>query len=356
MPDHHGRRSSIAGALLGGAVGDALGLPYEGLSRRRGARMLGQPDRYRFFPGRGMVSDDTEHACMVAQSLAEAGEDVADFSRRLAWRLRWWLLLLPAGTGFATLRAVAKLWLGFSPVSSGVFSAGNGPAMRAPVLGAAIEDRDLLQRMVRASTRMTHSDPKAEFGAWAVALAAWMASRDKEVKPAAFAQELEASLDAAEAGEFLALVQKAVTSVEQQQTTAEFASSLGLEKAVSGYIYHTAPVVLHAWLSHQADVQAAITSVIKCGGDADSTAAIVGGICGAAAGEEGIPAKLLEGIWEWPRSVHWMKQLSAAVAESAGSASPVAPPKAPFYKVLPRNVLFLAVVLFHGFRRLAPPY
>jgi len=48
--------AAIVGSLLGTAVGDALGLPYEGLSPRRAERMLGTPDRYRFVPGRGMVS------------------------------------------------------------------------------------------------------------------------------------------------------------------------------------------------------------------------------------------------------------------------------------------------------------
>ena len=60
---------AVAGAILGCAVGDAIGLPYEGLSKRRGVRLLREPDRHRFISGRGMVSDDTEHTCMVAQAL-----------------------------------------------------------------------------------------------------------------------------------------------------------------------------------------------------------------------------------------------------------------------------------------------
>ena len=53
--------SPIVGSILGTAVGDAIGLPYEGMSKRRGVRLLGEPTRHRFFFGRGMVSDDTEH-------------------------------------------------------------------------------------------------------------------------------------------------------------------------------------------------------------------------------------------------------------------------------------------------------
>ncbi|MBK8478230.1 MAG: ADP-ribosylglycohydrolase family protein [Opitutaceae bacterium] len=42
--------------MLGTAVGDAIGLPYEGISRQRAARLFGPPDRHRFVVGRGMVS------------------------------------------------------------------------------------------------------------------------------------------------------------------------------------------------------------------------------------------------------------------------------------------------------------
>src|SRR5688572_8763921 len=96
-------RTHVIGCILGTAVGDALGLPYEALSPRRASRLLGAPDRYRFLVGRGMVSDDTEHTCMVAQALIAAGGDVAVFRRELARRLRFWLLGLPGGTGMATL-------------------------------------------------------------------------------------------------------------------------------------------------------------------------------------------------------------------------------------------------------------
>ena len=133
-------RDAIIGCILGTAVGDALGLPYEGVSPKRAARLLGPPDRYRFFFRRGMISDDTEHTCMVAQSLIDAGGDVPTFTRRFARRLRWWILALPAGVGKATARSGIKLWLGASPEKAGVFSAGNGPAMRAAIFGAALDD------------------------------------------------------------------------------------------------------------------------------------------------------------------------------------------------------------------------
>lgn len=123
--------SLLENILLGTAVGDSLGLPAEGLSARRIKRRWPGPWRHRFVCGQGMVSDDTEHTVFVAQCLAESPDDSEDFQRKLAWKLRLWLFCLPAGIGFATLRAILKLWLGFPPSRSGVFSAGNGPAMRS---------------------------------------------------------------------------------------------------------------------------------------------------------------------------------------------------------------------------------
>jgi ADP-ribosylglycohydrolase len=162
---------------LGTAVGDALGLPYEGLSPRRAERLYGPPGRYRLVFSRGMVSDDTEHACLTAQALIASGGDEARFAREVARRLRRWLLGLPAEAGRATLWTCARLWLGFGPGRSGVRSAGNGPAMRAAILGAAVEELDRLRSLVRVSTRVTHTDPRVETGALVIALAAREARR-----------------------------------------------------------------------------------------------------------------------------------------------------------------------------------
>src|SRR5947209_8063775 len=161
------RADRMAGVILGTAVGDALGLPREGMSRRRARRLFGPPPLcHQFLFGRGMVSDDTEHTCMVGQALLSAADDADRFAQSLAWRLRLWLLGLPAGTGRATLRAVGKLWLGCSPARSGVWSAGNGPAMRAALLGVCLGHApERLRCYVRASTRLTHTDPRAERGA-----------------------------------------------------------------------------------------------------------------------------------------------------------------------------------------------
>ena len=219
-------RDAIVGCILGTAVGDALGLPYEGVSPQRAKRLLGPPDRYRFLFRRGMISDDTEHTCMVAQSLIEARGDVDIFTKRFACRLRWWILALPAGVGKATARSGIKLWLGAKPRNAGVFSAGNGPAMRAAIFGAAMDDVSLMLKMVRASSRLTHSDPKAEYGAVAVAFAA-KHSRDHETVDANLWLDQVVDAISDEGVELTDLLREAVESVRAGEQTTTFAQASG---------------------------------------------------------------------------------------------------------------------------------
>ncbi len=129
------------------------------------------------------MSDDTEHTCMVAQALISSGGDLPAFRDSLSWNMRLWLLYLPAGVGSATLRAILKLLLGFPPDRSGVYSAGNGPAMRSAIIGVSYGDNQSKMRdLVKISTKTTHTNPKAEWGALAVAIAAQMASEGQNVR------------------------------------------------------------------------------------------------------------------------------------------------------------------------------
>jgi ADP-ribosyl-[dinitrogen reductase] hydrolase len=343
---------AIHGAILGTVIGDAIGLPYEALSRRRGVRLLGKPDRHRMIFGRGMMSDDGEHACMTAAALARSPGDPDEFARQLAWQLRWWLLGVPAGVGWATLRAIVRLWLGVSPKRSGVFSAGNGPAMRCAVLGAAIDDLDTLARFVHASTLLTHKDPKAFHGALAVALAARTAASGGTLQR--YVDALRSQLGE-EGREAIGLVDRAIESATGGEPTVDFATAIGCERGVSGYILHTMPVVVHAWTRHRRDFQSAVASAIECGGDTDTVAACVGGIVGAEVGAEGIPQPWRERLLEWPRSTHWIERLAASLTTATAERRSVMPPRVgPL--VIVRNIVFLGAVLVHVGRRALPPY
>lgn len=348
------------GLLLGMAVGDALGLPFEGMSPRRIAKILGNgPLRHRFVFGRGMVSDDTEHACLTAQALLAAPNDPKRFARSLAWRLRWWLVGLPASVGLATLQAILKLWLGLSPERSGVHSAGNGPAMRAPILGACLgQDPEKLRHYVRASTRLTHRDPRAEEGAWMIAQAACRAVcfPASTLQAETFLTELGAQVEGAELRKALDTVKECLA---QDKIPEAFMEYMSLRRGVTGYVNHTVPAVLYAWLRSPTDFRKAIETAVRMGGDTDTTAAIVGALAGIRVGASGIPEDWLHRLVEWPRTVTWIRALGFRLAVSfQDSPREGFPGPLPLFwpGLLPRNLSFLAVVLAHGFRRLLPPY
>ena len=355
-------RDALIGCMLGLAVGDALGLPCENLSPRRARRLFPHLDRYQFFFGRGVFSDDTEHACLTAQALLTSGGDVTTFPRHLARRLRWWAAGLPAGTGRATIKACAKLWLGWSPEHSGVYSAGNGPAMRAPILGVCLgSDRDRLVQSVRASTRITHSDPKAEWGALAAAFAAQYSAETRTTTLDAtefltdFTNWLSANADAS-AKKLIESLAAMVPHLQAGHTTEEFAASLGLARGVSGYIYHTVPVAIYAWLRYPDDFRTAVQSAIRCGGDTDTVAAITGALVGSRVGKAGIPQEWLRGVIDWPRSLHWVESLAERVAEGKWQTEPQPALPLAVWALPFRNAAFLAWVLVHAGRRLLPPY
>ena len=346
----------LVGLLLGTAVGDALGLPAEGLAPARRCRLLSGPWRHRFLFGHGMVSDDTEHTFFVAQSLLKNPGNAAAFQRTLAWHLRWWFLGLPAGIGLATARACIKLCLGFPPTRSGVFSAGNGPAMRSAVLGGYFHDNvEQLEYFLKASTEITHTDPKAFVGALAIArLASWAVRHDAASRPTTEGMESLLS-DGREPG-WNPLVDSIKEAYAAKRTVPEYAAKLGLKKGVTGYVYHTVPVAIYAWWRHYGDFRATLESVLDCGGDTDTTGAIVGALAGATVGVHGIPEDWLDGITDWPRSMRLLRQVAERLADQKSSGSSLGAVPYCWLGVIPRNLVFLMVVLFHGFRRLTPPY
>lgn len=83
----------LIGCLWGTALGDALGLCREGLSPARGQRLYPDLNRFQLFGGRGLASDDTEHAAFTAWAI-HGHPDPPTFQRRLRHALRRWIACL----------------------------------------------------------------------------------------------------------------------------------------------------------------------------------------------------------------------------------------------------------------------
>lgn len=336
------KSDALSNCLLGGALGDALGLPAEGLSAKRIARLWPGPLRHRFLLGSGMVSDDTEHALMTALSLAKHGDDPGKFAKELACRLRWWFAGIPAGIGLATARSILKLWCGVGPSRSGVWSAGNGPMMRAPVIGLHFAGQPEARRtFTDASTRITHTDPRAAEAARMIAEAASMAVQ-RVTDTDRILDALEALVESAEMKVRFPLLRRGLAD---QVEVGAFADQFGRKRGfVSGFAPDTAAVALFAWLRHRGDFRKTVESVVAAGGDSDTVAFVAGSLAGIEAGKEGMPPEWLGGLRDWP--------ISGALR--AGTPLQLRYPNWPLS--LLRNAVFFVIVLAHVVRRMLPPY
>lgn len=295
----------LTGCLWGTALGDALGLCREGLSARRGAQLYPNLDKFQLFGGRGLASDDTEHAAFTAWAIS--GEpDPETFHSRLRLAFRRWVACLPPGIGLATLKAGLR--------GRGVFSAGNGPLMRVPVL--AVAGPDNLEPYLEISTRLTHTDPRALERAHQLAqLTRYLLGR-------------------------ISWPNLPGMSENPVQTPEEFAQAQGWKTGVSGFVEHTAPIVMLAALRYRDDYRRAVQSVTRCGGDTDTTAALVGGIIGARLGPGGLPSEWLRTYRDRPHSLHYLRSLTHN------------PRLVPMLPSLVRNLLFGTAILGYGFRRM----
>ncbi len=219
--------------------------------------------------------------------------------------------------------------------------------MRAPLIGSfAHDDPDYRRALVSASTRLTHRDRKAEQGAQSVAAAAAFGIRTGPAFDGVAA--LTAALEEVEEPTMRARLDEARRSLATP--TSRLVEGWGLGDGVTGYIVDTVPAVLHCWARHAGNAEPAIQEMICCGGDTDTTAAIVGGLAVATKGVQSLPSDWIEGIVEWPRSVSWMMRLGEALATST------APPRYWAVGTLPRNLVFLALVYAQIARRMLPPY
>jgi ADP-ribosylglycohydrolase len=230
--------------------------------------------------------------------------------------------------------------------------------MRSALIGAYFQnDSQFIDEFVLASTRLTHTDPRAATGALAVAhLAAWAVQQDASQPPSIdFVADLLLRI-APNDQEWIGLIHRIQTAFTSGSSVAEFAASLGLQGGVTGYIYHTVPVVVFAWLRHHGDFPGTLTAALDCGGDTDTVGAIAGALAGATIGAHAIPDEWLRGIADWPRSVDLLNKIAHRLNQQHQEGRALGPVPYAWPATLPRNLLFLLVVLAHGFRRLAPPY
>jgi len=178
-------RDRATGALVGLAIGDALGMPTQFLSHGTIRARYGLLDD--FHPGppdndisrgtpAGRVTDDTDQAVILGELLV-AGHGSVDPRAFVARLLEWEERMRAAGSldllGPSTRRALALAARGVSPDLTGRWGDTDGAAMRIAPVGivAPPEPVEVLVDAVERASRITHNTGIAIAGASAVAAA-----------------------------------------------------------------------------------------------------------------------------------------------------------------------------------------
>jgi ADP-ribosylglycohydrolase len=313
------------GALYGLAIGDALGMPTQLLSRREITERWGgllhgfepAPPGHPIAAGMpaGAVTDDTEQAVLLGRLLVRGGGAVDP--RELASALvSWEHAMAERGSldllGPSTKRAVAAVLAGTPPEEAGASGDTNGAAMRIAPVGIAValnpatfadpapspdpavrSDLSTLVDQVVAASRVTHNTGIALAGAAAVA-AAVSAGISGAGLAEATALAVKAAVIAAGRGHWVAGADVAAR--------IEWATSLvaGLDAESAAELIYTlvgtslatqesVPAAFAVLAAVPADPWQACLLAASLGGDCDTIAAMAGAISGACHGVTAFP-------------------------------------------------------------------
>jgi ADP-ribosylglycohydrolase len=292
------------GALYGLAIGDALGMPTEMLSReqiitRWGPTLAGfepAPPGHPLAGGMsaGSVTDDTEQAVLLARLLVK-GEGTLD-PRELADALVAWEQDMTARgsrslLGPSTKRALDAIRRGVPPEEAGSSGTTNGAAMRIAPVGIAFAT-GLVDHVVEAS-RVTHNTSVALAGAAAVAAAVSAGIDGGSIADATDAAVAAGRL-AAGRGHWVAgadVAARIAWAVElvQDTTPDQAAEMIGTLVGTSLATQESVPAAFAVLGAIPGDPWRACLLAASLGGDTDTIAAMAGAIAGACHGQSAFP-------------------------------------------------------------------
>lgn len=279
------------GALLGSAVGDALGAGYEFGSAPlgpEGPAMIGG-GLGGFAPGEW--TDDTTMAWCIAD-VAASGVDLRSEEglTRVARRFRDWFETEPADIGIHTRRLFDEV--GPSPTGSALLAAsydlhertghtaGNGSLMRtAPVALPYLDSPSAVAEAASAVSRLTHHDPQAGEACvlWSLAIRHAVLQGELDIRVGLDLMDAEA------AAFWAARIEEGEASEPERFRP-------------NGWVVAAFQAAWSA-ITHSDGLVPGLAAAIAIGDDTDTTAAIAGALLGARWGASVVPA-------EWRSMLH----------------------------------------------------
>ena len=274
-------RDRARGCIIGGALGDAWGNPFEGGQK---------PVRFKA-QSSWSISDDSQLTLATCESIIETGKVSAE---HIAQRfVAWYRARRITGVGSSTLKALRDLDAGNHWALAGAKgerSAGNGAAMRIAPLAFHLDPENDQDRLtIRDVSRITHHHEEAYVGALAIVTAIRLLAFARSA-PADILQSVPAHLPDSH-------VKDRIRELGSQ--TGEPIEAIAAKFGSSGYVADSVPLALFATrLIETYPFDKLLITVIEAGGDTDTNASLAGQLAGACIGAAKIPSALLESLPE----------------------------------------------------------
>ena len=277
-----GRRADrIIGCILGGAVGDCMGGPYE----RQQIPVRLDRDRH------WKLSDDTQMTLATCEAVSRCG--CVDASVIAENFVSWFKARRISGVGASTQKALSELSAGghWALVGrKGEMGAGNGAAMRIAPLAFCLNPKDHNARVtIRDVCRITHHNEEAYAGALAVALSVAAAYEGAWIGDSNLVQLIIDYLPDSSVKDRL----NQMVELDQDASIHEVAAQFGC----SAYVVESVPFVLFVVQRiRELGFKALLEELISAGGDTDTNASIAGQIVGTLIGQEGLSQEMLDRV------------------------------------------------------------
>jgi ADP-ribosyl-[dinitrogen reductase] hydrolase len=300
------------GSLLGVAIGDTLGHPFEGILREKIHSTFQNFEEFinnnkRLF---NTYTDDSQLTIHTAKALIEGEGFKLNY---LINEYINWLDDPPIGAGYGCITAARKLKYGISWKDSASNSGGNGTTMRIAPIGLFFcKDLENLREAAIKSSLITHSHPAASAGAVIIARAISFLI-DKNPEDSFSIDEFFNVIISSISGshdkiwmEFIDLLEKlklnlhlpieaGLIKFSQAGVKSPYFIEQYLGKAfVHPYTISTVICVLFIFLNRLESFKECIYELSTAGGDSDTTGAIGGSLAGAYFGMENIPENLIK--------------------------------------------------------------
>lgn len=284
-------RDRARGALLGLAVGDALGTTLEFSPRDSQSLQTEITGGGPFGLQPGQWTDDTSMALALADSLIQScGLDPRDLAERF---VAWWKQGAFSATGHCfdigvtTAEALGQFRANGNPMagSTDENAAGNGSVMRlAPVVLATLGHPSRRTEWAAGQSRVTHGAPQALEGC------VW------------FAELLARAIGGEPKEQLLAPDQGGDRPALRALHRAEWATKERAEIRSSGYVVHTLEAALWS-VSRTDSFEDALILAVNLGEDSDTVGAVTGQLAGALYGLSAIPKR-------WLAPLFWRSEIS----------------------------------------------